>query len=159
MPGFFSILIQPGFYSTTNKPGFCLLSTQPGLFSVKIQLGFFSKIRYNGRPIRVIIKGDQMGSRKITTKIIRTDNGFALLLPDEIISDTPLEEGSKISISRTKPNTFELKLEGLEEGKVSCQICGQSSGKYTCQLCGIVACPNCFWELGKLCKNCMKNRA
>jgi hypothetical protein len=100
-----------------------------------------------------------MGSSKITTKIIQTDSGLALLLPDEIVADAPIEEGTEISITKTKPNTFEFKIEGLEEAKVSCQICGQSSGKYTCQICGIVACPNCFWELGKLCKNCIKNRA
>jgi hypothetical protein len=99
-----------------------------------------------------------MSNKELYTKIVKMGDGLVVPLTDEFVDGTLIAEGVEVSITQKKPNTFQIVLENLGEMKVSCQICGQNNGKYTCTMCGMVACPNCFWELGGLCRKCMKKQ-
>lgn len=54
----------------------------------------------------------------------------------------------------------------LEDGKMTlhnkrliestlCPICSKSKKRYECIACHRMICPNCYWKLGGLCKECM----
>jgi hypothetical protein len=39
-----------------------------------------------------------------------------------------------------------------------CDNCHESKKKHTCISCKKVVCVNCFWPIGGLCKQCIKNK-
>jgi len=101
-----------------------------------------------------------MVHKEVKTKIVRMGDSDELAIPltKELIEGTPIQDGLEITVTRKTQNKFELVIEDLVKGKMACQICGKSDGKYTCSICGMVACSNCFWEFGNLCKNCTKKK-
>jgi late competence protein required for DNA uptake (superfamily II DNA/RNA helicase) len=98
-----------------------------------------------------------MSIKEIKTKLVKHNDGLAIILTPEFTDGTLFTDGADISVTRSG-NKLQIKLEDLESKKISCQLCGQHHGKYTCTLCGTIACPNCFWELGRLCKKCMSKK-
>jgi hypothetical protein len=97
-----------------------------------------------------------MSQNEMKTKLRKTKNGLAVVLSPEFMEDTLLDAGMEVSVTKKGPNKFLMRILDLEEKHLPCQICGQHQGKHTCTICGSLACVNCFWELGMLCKKCMK---
>ena len=92
------------------------------------------------------------------SQLVKHKNGLAIILTPEFIEDTLLEAGMEVSITKKGFNKFQVKILDLENKQLPCQICGQHHGKHICTICGSLACVNCFWELGMLCKRCMKQK-
>jgi len=99
-----------------------------------------------------------MAKKEIKSFVERQGSKLTIPLPTDFCIKNNIHDGTEILVAQTMPNVFEFRVIGQKSEKIKCEICGKSTAKYTCTLCATFACPNCFWELGKLCKKCMKKK-
>ncbi len=93
---------------------------------------------------------------KFKTRVSRAGNITRIKIPTEILAQVTLVDKELIEIYINEKGNIELETSKKATDTVMCMICNNTPAKRKCINCGRLACANCFWELGGLCRKCAK---
>jgi hypothetical protein len=96
------------------------------------------------------------GPSKFKTRVSRKGDITRVRVPNEILAQVTLADKEIIQIFVNDKGNIELETSKKAADTVMCMICNSVSAKRKCINCGRLACANCFWELGGLCRKCAK---
>lgn len=96
-----------------------------------------------------------MASAKIQTKILKSKSGYSILIPEAVWNHVQISPKDQLFFYINDREHFEVEV--VPQGKAGlCELCKQKSATRTCINCKREVCVTCYWELGGLCKGCMK---
>ena len=97
-------------------------------------------------------------TKRYKIKLKQTGNIARVVIPIEILAATKLADQDPLIVFVNEKGNIELEPEEKKEGAAKCMVCNKLAAKHKCINCGRLACSNCFWELGGLCRKCVKTK-
>lgn len=94
--------------------------------------------------------------RKYDSKLMQYGNIVRVNIPPEILAETGLVDQDTLEVFVNEKGNIELRPKKADTGATKCMVCNKLTARYKCINCGRMACSNCFWEMGGLCRKCAK---
>jgi hypothetical protein len=93
---------------------------------------------------------------KYQTRVTRKGDNTRVKIPNDILAKVTLADKELLQIFLNERGNIEIEIKKRDPSAIMCMICNNVPAKRKCINCGRMACSNCFWELGGLCRKCTK---
>jgi antitoxin component of MazEF toxin-antitoxin module len=93
---------------------------------------------------------------KYQTRVTRKGDNTRVKIPNDILAQVTLADKELLQIFLNERGNIEIEIKKRDPSAIMCMVCNNLPAKRKCINCGRMACSNCFWELGGLCRKCTK---